>query len=247
MEGGDLIFGIHSVREALASGKNFEKIFIQDRLKNEGIREIKVLLKERGLTCQFVPQEKLNRLTKNRNNQGAAAFLSVIEYPEIENIVSDVQESGEFPLVLILDRITDVRNFGAICRSAECMGVHAVVVPARGAALIGPDAMKTSAGALNRIPVCKSDNLKETLEFLKDSGLKIASCTEYGEKTCQHADLHGPLALILGSEEDGISGEYLKLSEEKIKIPMMGQTGSLNVSVAAGILLYEVLRQRSQS
>jgi 23S rRNA (guanosine2251-2'-O)-methyltransferase len=172
------------------------------------------------------------------------AFVSCIDYQPIENILMGVFEKGEVPFLLVLDRVTDVRNLGAIARSAECAGVHALILPSRGSAQINADTIKTSAGALNNLPVHRSHNLKDTLHYLRESGVVIHAVMEHGSKSYTQQDLTGPLALILGSEEDGISPEYLRFCESRLSIPMKGSTGSLNVSVAAGIVLFEVNRQR---
>mgnify|MGYP001607543131 CR=1 FL=1 len=242
----NLIFGIHPVIEAIKSGKGLDKLYLQIGLKGENFRELSKIVHDLKIPFQYVPIEKLNKISYHRNHQGAVAFLSVISYHEIENIIPGIFESGETPLILILDRITDVRNFGAICRTAECSGVHAVIIPSRGAAQINSDAVKTSAGALHKISVCRSENMKATISFLKNSGLKIVSATETGDKFYFETSFKEPTAIILGSEEDGISDEYLSLSDEKIKIPLRGEIESLNVSVAAGVILYETVRQRSQ-
>jgi 23S rRNA (guanosine2251-2'-O)-methyltransferase len=174
------------------------------------------------------------------------AFLSAITYAPLDNIVTGIFESGQTPLLLILDRITDVRNFGAIARNAECLGVHAIVIPSRGSAQVNGDALKTSAGALNLVPVCREPNLKDTIRYLQDSGIQIVACTEKAEQGVQEGkvDFTGPTAILMGSEEDGISPEYLKKADAQVKIPLVGQIGSLNVSVATGIVLYEAMRQR---
>ncbi|MGI8893496.1 MAG: 23S rRNA (guanosine(2251)-2'-O)-methyltransferase RlmB, partial [Bacteroidia bacterium] len=204
---------------------------------------LKKLLRDNGAIVQYVPVEKLNRLTR-KNHQGVAGFVSLIPYRHISDVIQDVFEKGEVPLILILDRITDVRNFGAIARSAECAGAHAVVITEKGSASVNADAVKTSAGALNNIPVCKERNLKEVIDYLKNSGLKIVSCSEKGDKLFYESSMKDPVAIIMGSEEDGVSDEYLKRSDEVVKIPMMGAIGSLNVSVASGIILFETIRQR---
>lgn len=240
----NMIYGIHAVMEAAREGKEFERLYIQDGIKNELIRELKTIIREKNIPYLYVPQEKINRLAANRNHQGVVGFLSVIEYQQISDILPRLFEDGETPLILVLDRITDVRNFGAICRTAECSGVHAVVIPARGAAQVNADSIKTSAGALNKIPVCRENNLKETLDYLSESGLQIISCTEKADDHYFDPNYTKPTAIILGSEEDGISPEYIKRSDQKVSIPMAGTIGSLNVSVAAGIVLFEVLRQR---
>ena len=239
----NMIFGTRAVIEALKSGKEFEKLFVQAGVQNELMRELATLLRKQGVVFQFVPAEKLNRLT-SKNHQGVVGFLTVVTYQDLGVLLPGLFEQGKVPLLLLLDRITDVRNFGAIARTAECAGVDAIVIPSRGSAQINADAMKTSAGALNRIAVCKEDNLKNTLQFLKESGLQVIACTEKAEVNYFEADLKGPAVLIMGSEEDGISGEYLKLSDKRVKINMLGAIQSLNVSVATGVMLFEVNRQR---
>ncbi len=239
------IFGIHPVVEAIRSGKEIEKIFVQKNIANKLMAEINTAIREFNIPVQFVPVEKLNHLVKSANHQGVIAMLSPIGYQDLDNIIPVVFEKGETPLVLILDRITDVRNLGAIARSAECAGVHAIVVPSRGSGQINSDAIKSSAGAIFNIPICRSENLKNTIELLKKSGLTIIACTEKTEMTIYKTDLSVPLAIVLGSEEDGISEEYLKLCDVRSKIPLFGNTESLNVSVSAGVILYEAVRQRT--
>jgi 23S rRNA (guanosine2251-2'-O)-methyltransferase len=221
-----------------------ERIFIQQGLNNPLINELKTLLKKNEIIYQAVPVEKLNRLTRS-NHQGVVSYISEVIYYKIDDLVPQIFEEGRTPLLLILDRITDVRNFGAIARTAECAGVDAIVIPAKGAAQINSDAVKTSAGALHRIKVCRENNLKDVIEFLKQSGITIIGCTEKTEDIIYSIDSSLPLAIIMGSEEDGISGEYLKRCDMKVKIPMSGKISSLNVSVATGIILYEVMRQRN--
>lgn len=238
-----MIFGLRAVIEAIKSGKEMESVYIQRGLSGAVFHELKEALKERQLVYQLVPVEKLNRLTP-KNHQGAVAFVSPIIYQRIEDIVPAVYERGETPLILILDRITDVRNIGAIARSAVCAGVHALVVPAKGSAQINPDAVKTSAGALFTIPVCREENLLKTVRFLQGSGLVITACTEKTEDLLYKPDYTVPSAIIMGSEEDGISTELLRIADHLAKIPMFGEISSLNVSVSAGIILYEAVRQR---
>ena len=244
MESTNVIYGIRPVIEAIKAGKEIDKIFIQNGLRGESYLELKELIRTAELPFQYVPLEKLNKITF-KNHQGIIAYLSSVTYYNLDNIIANVYEQGKAPLVLILDRITDVRNFGAIARTAECAGVDAIVIPSRGAAQINADALKTSAGALNNIPVCRSANLKETIRDLKHSGLKIVACTEKANKYYYKTDYINPIAIILGSEEDGISAEYVKLSDVSVKIPLIGKTASLNVSVASGIILFEVLKQRT--
>jgi 23S rRNA (guanosine2251-2'-O)-methyltransferase len=242
-----LIFGIRPVIEAIRSGKEVEKIFFQQGTGSALMAELNDEIKKYKIPFQFVPAEKLNHLMKSKNHQGVVAQLSPVTYRNIEDIIPTVFEKGETPLVIILDRITDVRNFGAISRSAECAGVHALIIPSKGSAQINSDAIKTSAGALYQIPVCRSENLKQTCDFLKRSGLSIIACTEKTDKTIYDTDFSLPTAIILGSEEDGISDEYLKFCDGKAKIPLFGKIESLNVSVSAGVTLYEVVRQRNFS
>jgi len=230
--------------EAITAGKELDKVFIQKGLKSELFYELQRMLNEYKIPFQFVPAEKINKVAGYRNHQGVAATISGVTYQDIENILPQLFEEGKIPLFLILDRITDIRNFGAISRSAECLGVHAIIIPSRGAAQINADAIKTSAGALHIIPVCRSENLKSTIDFLKESGVQIIACTEKTEKISTEADFTLPSAIILGSEEDGVSEEFLKRSDMSVQIPLLGEISSLNVSVAAGIILYEVQRQR---
>ena len=243
MEKSTLIFGIRAVIEAINAGKEPDKIMLQNGLSGELFSELRKILQGTKIPFQFVPSEKLNRIT-SKNHQGVIAFLSEIQYYDVEDIIPVIFEEGQTPLILILDRITDVRNFGAIARTAECSGVHAIVIPSRGAAQVNGDAVKTSAGALHKIKVCRSNNLKDTLDYLKESGLQIISCTEKTDQFLYAVDFTAPSAIIMGSEEDGISGEYLKRSDHKVKIPMPGTIESLNVSVATGVILYEAVRQR---
>ena len=245
-ESNALVYGIRSVTEAILAGKEIDRLFIQSGLQGELFAELRRLTKKHNIIYQLVPPQKLNRIAPGKNHQGVAAFLSPVSFASIENILPAIFEAGRTPLLLILDRITDVRNFGAIARTAECAGVDAIIIPSRGAAQITPDALKTSAGALHKIPVCREDNLKNTISFLKESGLRIAACTEKGSEILFDADLSGPLAIVLGSEEDGISPEYLKLADVRVRVPMRGSISSLNVSVANGIVLFEALRQRGK-
>jgi 23S rRNA (guanosine2251-2'-O)-methyltransferase len=237
----EFVFGVQSVLETLRSGKEIDRLLVQRELGNT---EILDLAREKGIQVQKVPLEKLNRITR-KNHQGAIAFVSAIHYAKLENVIADTFEKGEIPFILILDRITDVRNFGAIARTAECAGVHAIVLPSRGAAQINADAMKTSSGALNFIPVCKEDSLIQTIDFLQNSGLRVVACTEKAKSTIYEIDYKDPIAIIMGSEEDGITDEIIRKSDEIAKIPQTGQVGSLNVSVAAGVIIFETVRQRS--
>jgi len=239
----NLIFGTRAVIEAVNAGKEIDKIIIQKGLSNQLYTELRKAIKDLDIPIQIVPPEKINRIT-TKNHQGVLAFIAQVTYYEAEDMLATVFEKGKVPLVLILDRITDVRNFGAIARSADCAGVDFIVIPSRGAAQINADAVKTSAGALNRIPVCREENLKNTIEYFKESGLQIVACHEKTDSYHYDADLTKPTAIIMGSEENGISNEYIKRSDIQVKIPMVGNIASLNVSVATGIILFEAVKQR---
>ncbi len=243
-ESNQMVFGIRAVIEAIKSGKEIESLYLQRGLSGGIILELRSILKEHETGFQSVPLEKLNRLTQ-KNHQGAVAFISPITYHKIENIIPAIYEKGEVPFILILDGITDVRNFGAIARTAECAGVHAIIVPSKGSAQINPDAIKTSAGALYKIPVCRHDSLLKTAKFLQESGLQLIACTEKTNDYLYQPDYTAPTAVIMGSEEDGISTELIRISDYLAKIPMFGEIESLNVSVSAGVLLYEAVRQRT--
>lgn len=238
-----IIFGIWPVIEALKSGNEIERVLIQAGARSPQISEIFSQLKSRGIPYQIVPVEKLNRVTR-KNHQGVIAFAAAVTYQKLAHILPMLFEAGIDPFILVLDKVTDVRNVGAIARSAEAAGVHAIVVPTRGNARLGADAVKASAGALTRLNICREDNLKETLQLMKESGLKIAAVTEKADSLLWNTVLKGPVGLLLGSEEEGISEAYLQMADVRLKIPMLGQIGSLNVSVAAGIVCFEVVRQR---
>lgn len=245
-ETNQMVFGIRAVVEAIRSGKEIEALFIQRGISGGLIQELKELMNEYQITAQQVPVEKLNRITQ-KNHQGVIAVISPIVYQKIENIIPEVFEKGETPLILVLDSITDVRNMGAIARTAECAGVHAIVIPAKGSAQINPDAIKTSAGALYKIPVCRHDNFMQTVRFLQESGLQLVCCTEKTQDNIYKPDYTAPTAIIMGSEEDGIRNEIIRISDHLAKIPMFGEIESLNVSVSTGVILYEAIRQRSAS
>jgi len=239
----DFIYGTRAVIESIEAGKEVDKILLQKDLKNELILELMSLAKAHSVPVQKVPVEKLNRLTKT-NHQGVVAYLSSVVYASLDNVISEAYSKGETPLLIILDRVTDVRNIGAIARTAECAGAHAIVVPSRGTAQLGADAMKTSAGALNHIAVCRVENLKTTIKEIQANGISVIACSEKADKLVYEADLTAPTAIMMGSEEDGISPEYMKLADGHVKLPINGQIESLNVSVASGVIIYEVLRQR---
>ena len=238
-----MIYGVRPVMEAIEAGKEIERIFINRKSTGEQIKELKKMLQDRQLPWQDVPIEKLNRLTPS-NHQDVVCFISPISFAPVEEIIQSCFQRGKTPLIIILDHITDVRNFGAVARTAECCGVDALVIPSKGSAQINADAIKTSAGALNFIPVCRVDNLRSTIQYLRDSGLKIYAATEKGNKNSFEVEYNSPCAIILGSEETGVSNDLLRIADDLVKIPLTGKIASLNVSVACGMILHEVLRQR---
>ena len=242
-ESNQVVFGIRAVIEAIKSGKEIESLYIQRGIGGGLMAELKQLLGEHQIVAQQVPVEKLNRIAQ-KNHQGVIAFISPIIYQKIEDIIPQIFEKGETPLILILDSITDVRNMGAIARTAECSGVHAIVVPAKGSAQINPDAIKTSAGALYKIPVCRHDNFMQTVRFIQESGLQLVCCTEKTQDYIYKPDYTMPTAIVMGSEEDGVRNDIIRIADHLAKIPMYGEIESLNVSVATGIILYEAIRQR---
>ena len=237
------IFGTRPVLEAINSGKSIEKLFIQKNLKKEILEKIKSKLSYKKVNISYVPKEKLNRITK-KNHQGIICYISPISYQPIEEIIQRVFEKGKDPFVIILDRITDTRNFGAISRVAYASGVDAIIIPEKESAIITSDSMKTSAGAINYIPICKVKSLRSTANFLKESGLKLVSCTEKGDTKFYDSDLTSPCCIILGSEKDGVSNSLMDISDKRLKIPMKGNVKSLNVSSSASVILFEVVRQR---
>lgn len=238
-----MIYGIRAVIETIQSGKDLEKLFVQKGLKGDLMKELLTLAHHRKVPISSVPVEKINRFTR-KNHQGAVAFVSPVQYHQIEHVLPTLFEDRKVPLILVLDRVTDVRNFGGIARTAECMGADAILIPTKGSAQINADAVKTSAGALNFIPVCREANFKEAIQFLKDSGLQIVAATEKAEYYFQDLDLMVPTAILMGSEDEGISPAYLALADKQAKIPLSGEIESLNVSAAAAMALYEVKRQR---
>jgi 23S rRNA (guanosine2251-2'-O)-methyltransferase len=239
----DFIFGTRAVMEAIHAQRDIDKILVDKEVNNELIKELLSLAKEEKIQVVRVPEAKLNRITR-KNHQGVVAHMSAIQYASLDNVIDECFSKGIAPLILILDRITDVRNFGAMARTADCAGVHAIVIPEKGSAQINSDAVKTSAGALNHLPVCKVKNLYYTVKDLKKMGLNVVSVTEKTERLMYDADFSLPTALIMGSEEDGISQELMGISDEFVKIPLSGNIESLNVSVSAGVVIYEAIRQR---
>jgi 23S rRNA (guanosine2251-2'-O)-methyltransferase len=240
----DFVFGTRAVIEAIKNGKTIDKILVKKGLNNELFNELQSLIKENNIQVQSVPVEKINRVTR-KNHQGVLAFISPIVFDDIENVLPGIYEGGQDPLLLILDQITDVRNFGAIVRSAECAGVQAIIIPEKGMARIGADAVKTSAGALHHLPICKVNNLHKTIQFLSDSGIRIVAATEKGDKLYTESDFNCPVGIVMGSEDDGISQQILDIADEQLKIPILGNIESLNVSVSAALMIYEAVRQRN--
>ncbi len=240
-----MIYGTRAVMEAILAGKQIEKIMIQSGLANDLIKELITTAKKNQVSYVFVPAEKLKRMS-SKNHQGVICLLAAVSFASLDNLIDRAFSDGREPFFLLLDRITDVRNFGAIARTAECAGLDGIVIPEKGSAPITSDAMKTSAGALNHIPVCRERDFKKTMQLLRDSGIRVVACTEKANKDLYEVNLSGPIALIMGSEEDGISDVLLREADELAKIPMKGKIGSLNVSVAAGVSIYEVIRQRGK-
>jgi len=243
MEKETYIFGTRAVMEAIDAGKQIDKVLMRQDVRNDLSKELLDALKTHKIFFQFVPGQKLNTITR-KNHQGVIAFISPIVFSDIEEMVTRAFESGKTPFVLVLDGVTDVRNFGAIVRTAECAGVDAVLVPEKNSAGINADAVKTSAGALFLVPVCRTNSIRKTLESLKKMGMQIISASEKANKYYYETDFTSPTALVVGDEEKGISTSILSLSDDTVKIPISGEIKSLNVSVAASVLIYETVRQR---
>jgi len=239
-----MVFGIRAVQEAILAGKEIEKVMIKKGLQGPLFQKFLDDVRSHNIPFQFVPIEKLNRTTR-QNHQGVIAMISPVVYQDIEQVVPMLFDQGKEPFVLVLDHITDVRNFGAIARTAECAGVDAIIIPETGAAAVTADAMKTSAGALHIIPVCRVRSLISTIEFLQGSGLKVVAATEKGAVDYDKANYRGPIALVMGAEDRGVDPKILNAAEIKSRIPIIGEIESLNVSVAAGILMYEIVKKRS--
>lgn len=243
MEKTDYIFGIRAVIEAIESGKNIDKILIRKDLSGELSKELWNKIKQYGILTQRVPQQRLNRITM-KNHQGVIASLSPVEYFKLEHLVPLFYEEGRVPFVVVLDGVTDTRNFGAIGRTADCAGVDAIIIPERNSASVTPDAVKTSAGGLFYVPVCRERDVVSAVRFLKDNGYKIVGSTEKGARNYTKVNYDVPVAIVMGAEDTGISEEVLRICDELAAVPMLGNIGSLNVSVAAGVMMYEVVRQR---
>lgn len=239
-----LIYGTHAILEALEAGREIDKIFIRRGLKSDEVQYITTLARERIIPLQVVPEEKLNRITR-KAHQGILAFLSEVEYTQLDHLLPMIYEEGRMPFVVVLDGLTDVRNFGAIARTAECAGADAIIIPERGSVTVTADAVKTSAGALLRLPVCRVSSIGAALRLLQDSGVRVVTASEKAANVYTEETMTPPIALVLGSESNGPSSDTLRRSDSIVRIPQHGAIGSLNVSVAGGILIYEVLRQQA--
>lgn len=238
-----MIYGTRAVIEAIRAGKEIEKIMIQSGLANDLVKELISLARQHQVPYTFVPQEKLKKVSA-KNHQGVICMLAAVSFASLDNLIDRAYSEGREPFLLILDRVTDVRNFGAIVRTAECAGLDGIVIGDKGNAPITSDAMKTSAGALNHLPICRAGDLKGTMRYLRENGIRVVACTEKAGQSLYETSLAGPIAIIVGSEEDGISETFLREADDLVKIPMKGKIGSLNVSVAAAIAMYEVIRTR---
>lgn len=238
----DLAFGIHAIYELIQAGKEINRILVARDIKNEGLKELISLARQKEIIVQEVPKEKLNGLT-GKNHQGVIAFVSPIEYQRLDNVLPMLFESGKTPLLLVLDRITDVRNLGAIARTAYCAGVDALVLPMRDSASVTGDAMKTSAGALASLPVCREASLERVVDYLLESGVQVIAASEHAKDAYYDIDMTLPTAILMGSEEDGISPALLRKATHLARIPIVGSVGSLNVGIAAAVMLFEVVRQ----
>lgn len=238
-----MIFGIRAVIEAIEAGKEIDKILVKKDMTSDLSRELFDAIRGTNITVQRVPVDRINRFT-TKNHQGVVAFLPAISYASLGNIVPTLFEEGKTPFILVLDGITDVRNFGAIARTCECAGVHCIVIPKSGSVTVSGDAVKTSAGALMTLPVCRENSLKETLRYLKNSGFRLIAATEKASANYTDVSYTDPVAIIMGAEDTGVAPEHLKMCDDLVSIPLLGKIGSLNVSVAAGVLIYEAVRQK---
>lgn len=239
----EMIFGIRAVIEAAEAGKDIDKVLVKRELSGELFKELQEVLRRYEIPMQKVPVERIDRITR-KNHQGVIAFTSAVTYQKLDQIVPFLYEQGKIPFIVVLDGVTDVRNFGAIARTCEVAGVDAIVIPARGSVSVNADAVKTSAGALHTIPVCREQSLKEAILFLRHSGVKVVAATEKAAAYYTGSDLTVPVAIVMGAEDTGVASDHLRVSDELVKIPQFGAIQSLNVSVAAGVLIYEVVRQR---
>jgi 23S rRNA (guanosine2251-2'-O)-methyltransferase len=240
----DYIYGARAVMEAMEAGRQIDKVLVRKGLDSELRNDVAEQARKSGIPIQVVPPETLDRIARGANHQGVLAFTGVIRYADLEDILTSATQRGEVPLIVMLDQVSDVRNFGAIARTAECMGAHAIVIPEQGAARINADAMKVSAGALNYLPVCRAAHLMDAVHLLKDLGVTLVALTEKATENIFNCPLTDPVCLLFGSEDDGINPRLLRSADHLAGIPMFGNIGSLNVSVAAGMVLAETMRQR---
>lgn len=243
MDPSDYIYGLRAIIEAIDAGKEIDKIFIKKDLSGELASELFERIRQTRIPVQRVPVERINRITR-KNHQGAVAMLSAVTYHRLDHLVPQLYEEGLLPFIVVLDGITDVRNFGAIARTCECAGVDAIVIPEHGSVSVGGDAVKTSAGALHHIPVCRERSVRGAVRFLRENGYKVVAASEKADINYTQADYTGPVAIVMGAEDVGIDPEVIKQCDTFVSIPMFGKIGSLNVSVAAGVMMYEVVRQR---
>lgn len=243
MEKSDYIFGLRAIIEAIEAGKDIDKILVKTDINGDLAKEMLGKAKAYGILVRRVPQEKLNRITM-KNHQGAIAILAAVPYHRLDNIIPVLYEEGKNPLMVVLDGVTDTRNFGAIARTACCAGADAIVIPSHNSVSITADAIKTSAGALFHMPVCRERSTLDAVKQLKDNGYKIVAATEKGASNYTKVDFTVPVAIVMGAEETGISDEVLRIADDLAAIPIIGEIGSLNVSVAAGVMIYEAVRQR---
>lgn len=239
----DIIYGIRAVIEAVKSGQHLERVFIQKNLKGDLYKELMQALHQSSTPISKVPSERIGKFT-NKNHQGVVALISPIQYHRLEHLIPELFEQGKNPLLLLLDEITDVRNFGAIARTAECMGVQGIIIPSRGGAQVNEDAVKTSAGAFNYLPICREKSLLDAARLLKESGIQLVGCSEKTETIIEEVDFSGPIAIVMGAEDKGINPELMQQCDVIAKIPMHGSIESLNVGVAAGMILYEARKKR---
>ncbi|CAL2091100.1 23S rRNA (guanosine(2251)-2'-O)-methyltransferase RlmB [Tenacibaculum sp. 190524A02b] len=244
MEDNTVIFGIRAIIEAIESGSSINKVYLQKGLRGDLFFQLEKLIKKHKISTSVVPSEKLDRLSKHNNHQGAVAKISPIEFHDLETLLEDVLANTQKPLFLLLDQLSDVRNFGAIIRTAECTGVHGIIIQKSGSAPVNAETIKTSAGAAFKVPICKVDHIKDAIFQLQAHEVKLISATEKTDDSVYDVDFNQPIAIIMGSEHKGVSNSVLKLSDYKVKLPLLGEIESLNVSVACGAFLYEAVRQR---
>ncbi|HBI40015.1 MAG TPA: 23S rRNA (guanosine(2251)-2'-O)-methyltransferase RlmB [Tenacibaculum sp.] len=245
MQENTIIFGLRAIIEAIESGSSLNKIYIQKGLRGDLYYQLEKLLKKNKISTSVVPAEKLDRLSKHNNHQGAVAKISPVKFGDLDTLINDTLKNNSIPLFLLLDQVSDVRNFGAIIRTAECTGVNGIIIAKGGSAPVNAETIKTSAGAVFKVPICKVDHIKDAVYHLKSADIKLVAATEKTDQILYDVNLNQPIAIIMGSEHKGVSNAVLKLSDYKVKLPLLGEIESLNVSVACGAFLYETIRQRS--